>query len=61
MQVPHSCPSPPTAGYVGEVYGQGLQLVWSLLGNALGIVVSAMFLMPVMYPLRLSSVNEVSR
>ncbi|KAF2348380.1 Sodium/solute symporter [Trinorchestia longiramus] len=45
-------------GYVGEVYGQGLMLAWSLIGNALGIVIATLFIMPVMYPLKLSSVNE---
>ncbi|XP_018019225.2 sodium-coupled monocarboxylate transporter 1 [Hyalella azteca] len=45
-------------GIVGEVYGQGLMLAWSLIGNALGIVTATLFIMPVMYPLKLNSVNE---
>lgn len=45
-------------GNVGEVYGNGIQLAWSLVGMCIGMLVATNVFMPMMYALRLSSTNE---
>jgi len=45
-------------GYVGEVYGNGIQLVWCLLGTVLGFATAIHIMLPILYDLKLSSVNE---
>ncbi|XP_018008624.1 sodium-coupled monocarboxylate transporter 1 [Hyalella azteca] len=45
-------------GYVGEVYGHGIQLMWSLVGNFLGVVVAAKVFAPIIYNMKLESVNQ---
>ncbi|RXG67477.1 Sodium-coupled monocarboxylate transporter 2, partial [Armadillidium vulgare] len=45
-------------GVSGEVYANGMQL-WSLaLGGPVGILFASYFVLPVLYPLRLTSINE---
>ena len=48
------------AGYVGEVYGYGLQLVWMMVGNFFGVLLALFTSIPLFYSLNVSSVNEVS-
>lgn len=45
-------------GYVGEVYGHGMQMVWVLLGMVVGIVLTTHTIIPVFYSLKLRSINE---
>ena len=48
------------AGYSGEVYGNGIQLVGMAFGNILGMVLAMYTSIPLMYSLKFTSVNEVS-
>ncbi|KAF2354964.1 Sodium/solute symporter [Trinorchestia longiramus] len=45
-------------GYSGEVYGNGLGLVWSILGTSLAIIFAAEVVLPVLHPLKLVSPNQ---
>ncbi len=47
-------------GYPAEMYGFGAQLWVSVFGFFLGAAGGALLFVPVLYPLRLTSVNEVS-
>ena len=48
------------AGYVGEVYGHGITLAWTLVGSLPGFFLATYVFNPIIYPLKLNSINEVS-
>ena len=48
------------AGYVGEVYGHGITLAWNLVGGLPGFFLATYVFLPIIYPLKLNSINEVS-
>ncbi|KAF2356272.1 Sodium/solute symporter [Trinorchestia longiramus] len=44
--------------FTGEVYGHGLQLIWCNLGVVFGTIIAVNVFTPVIYPLKLDSINE---
>ncbi|CAL4070302.1 unnamed protein product, partial [Meganyctiphanes norvegica] len=45
-------------GFCGETYGHGLEASWQLVGAAIGILVISRLITPVLYPLKLTSINQ---
>ncbi|RXG69058.1 Sodium-dependent multivitamin transporter, partial [Armadillidium vulgare] len=45
-------------GYSAEVYANGMQISTLLVGIILAIIFSSYLLIPVLYPLKLTSINE---
>jgi len=45
-------------GYVGEVYGHGITLAWNLVGGLPGFFLATYVFLPIIYPLKLNSINE---
>ncbi|KAL7643204.1 UNVERIFIED_CONTAM: hypothetical protein RMT77_006494 [Armadillidium vulgare] len=45
-------------GYTGEIYAHGMQYSITLLGITLSIVFAIYFVLPILYPLKLTSINE---
>ncbi|RXG70419.1 hypothetical protein Avbf_08824 [Armadillidium vulgare] len=45
-------------GYTGEIYGNGLQISTSILSCPLAIIISSQLILPILYPLKLISINE---
>jgi len=45
-------------GYVGEVYGHGITLAWTLVGTFPGFFLVIYVFNPIIYPLKLNSINE---
>ncbi|KAL7630669.1 UNVERIFIED_CONTAM: hypothetical protein RMT77_019127 [Armadillidium vulgare] len=45
-------------GITGEIYAHGMQYSIVLLGFTLSIIVAIYFVLPILYPLKLTSVNE---
>ncbi|KAL7643103.1 UNVERIFIED_CONTAM: hypothetical protein RMT77_006393 [Armadillidium vulgare] len=46
-------------GYPAEVYANGMQICMFLVGTILAIMFTSYLLIPVLYPLKLTSINEV--
>ncbi|RXG55994.1 Sodium-dependent multivitamin transporter [Armadillidium vulgare] len=45
-------------GFSGEVYGNGLQIGSIILGGPSALIFASYFVLPVLYPLKLTSINE---
>ena len=48
-------------GYPAEIYGFGIQVWLGCWGTMIGMVIASVFIVPVFYPLKLTSVNEVCK
>ncbi|KAB7507141.1 hypothetical protein Anas_00223 [Armadillidium nasatum] len=47
-------------GITGEIYAHGMQFGVFILGGVLAIIFTIYFVLPILYPLKLTSINEVS-
>ncbi|MCL4145221.1 UNVERIFIED_CONTAM: hypothetical protein GTU68_035195 [Idotea baltica] len=47
-------------GFSGEAYAHGIQMSLFVFGTGLGITTAGLVILPVIFPLKLTSVNEVS-
>ncbi|RXG51851.1 hypothetical protein Avbf_10989 [Armadillidium vulgare] len=46
-------------GYSGEIYGNGMQIGSIILGGPSALIFASYFVLPVLYPLKLTSINEI--
>ncbi|KAB7494173.1 hypothetical protein Anas_12201 [Armadillidium nasatum] len=47
-------------GFTGETYANGMQIFTVAFGPPLAILFSSYFILPILFPLKLTSINEVS-